>query len=100
MSYSILITIAGIVVCAQLTLVFARLLLTPLRSLPGPFLARFTDAWYFWQVRKAHFEEDNLALHEKYGKLEKIIDRRHPAGHQRLITPKGRLFGMAQIATV
>lgn len=54
---------------AGLTLVFVviRHLLSPLRRIPGPFLARFTDGWYLWRVNKGHFELDNLALHAKYG---------------------------------
>ncbi|OGE47495.1 hypothetical protein PENARI_c043G04447 [Penicillium arizonense] len=28
-----------------------RLLSSPLRAIPGPLLARFTDAWYFWKSR-------------------------------------------------
>jgi hypothetical protein len=47
----------------------ARALLSPLKSVPGPFLARFTNAWYFWKVKKAHFEQENQALHERYGLL-------------------------------
>ncbi len=41
---------------------------SPLRSVPGPFLARFTKLWYFWHVSQGHFEQVNLDLHRKYGK--------------------------------
>ena len=46
-----------------------RALLSPLRHVPGPFLARFTDLWYFWNVRKGSFENLNLDLHKKYGMI-------------------------------
>ena len=41
---------------------------SPLGSVPGPFLARITKLWYFCRVWNGHFEEDNIALHHKYGK--------------------------------
>jgi hypothetical protein len=49
--------------------VLLRAVFSPLRSVPGPFLARFTDAWYFWNVHKGSFEEINAKLHNKYGKV-------------------------------
>lgn len=41
---------------------------SPLRSIPGPFLARFTKLWYLWRVFHGHFERDNTKLHRKYSK--------------------------------
>jgi hypothetical protein len=41
---------------------------SPLRSVPSPFLARFTKLWYLWRVYNGHFEQDNIELHRKYGK--------------------------------
>ncbi|KAL2826445.1 cytochrome P450 [Aspergillus cavernicola] len=43
-----------------------------LRSLPGPFWARFTRLWYFRRVANGHFEEDNIQLHKKYGPVVRI----------------------------
>lgn len=43
-------------------------LLSPLKTVPGPFLARFTKAWYFYSVYKGHHERDLTALHRKYAK--------------------------------
>lgn len=40
---------------------------SPLRTVPGPTLARFTDGWYFWKVWKGSFQDVNLDLHKKYG---------------------------------
>jgi hypothetical protein len=42
-------------------------LTSPLRSIHGPFLARFTKLWYLWRVYNGHFEQENIALHRKYG---------------------------------
>ncbi|KAJ4330854.1 hypothetical protein N0V95_009987 [Ascochyta clinopodiicola] len=40
----------------------------PLRSVPGPFLARFTRFWEVQAVRKHDNPTFNIALHEQYGK--------------------------------
>lgn len=55
----------GIIVYAVLTLV--RQLVSPLRSIPGPLLARFTDLWYLVKIRRGDFELTNKRLHEQYG---------------------------------
>lgn len=39
----------------------------PLRSVPGPFWARFTRLWYLRQVARGDFEKTNVALHKKHG---------------------------------
>ncbi|KAN0119335.1 cytochrome P450 [Hyaloscypha variabilis] len=44
----------------------------PLRDIPGPFLARFTRLWYFFEVYKGSFETTNLNLHKKYGPIVRI----------------------------
>ncbi|PQE32402.1 cytochrome P450 protein [Rutstroemia sp. NJR-2017a WRK4] len=55
-------------VLAGLLFVFylLRPILSPLRSIPGPFLARYTDAWFLWRVHRGHLEQDFVALHRKY----------------------------------
>jgi hypothetical protein len=44
-----------------------RALISPLRSVPGPFLARFTRLWELHVVHKHDFATYNIALHKKYG---------------------------------
>jgi hypothetical protein len=44
-----------------------RPFLSPLRSVLGPFIARWTDAWYLYKVWRGDFET-NQRLHEVYGK--------------------------------
>ncbi len=39
----------------------------PLRTVPGPFFARFTRLWYLRKVWRGDFEKTNIALHKKYG---------------------------------
>ena len=45
-----------------------RALLSPVRQIPGPFLARFTRLWYFRQVVRGDFDQVNIQLHRRYGK--------------------------------
>jgi len=44
-----------------------RALVSPLRTVPGPFLARFTRLWELHVVRKHDFAAYSIALHKKYG---------------------------------
>lgn len=39
----------------------------PLRSVPGPFVARFTQLWEAYHVSKGHFEQVEIQLHKRYG---------------------------------
>lgn len=51
---------------------FYTFLTSPLRSVPGPFWTRLTKLWYFNRVRNAHFERENIRLHQKYGPIVRI----------------------------
>ena len=53
---------AGALVVALWRTFFSRL-----ASVPGPFLARFTDLWYAYRLYRGYFERDNLELHRKHG---------------------------------
>ncbi|PQE12870.1 cytochrome P450 oxidoreductase protein [Rutstroemia sp. NJR-2017a BBW] len=46
--------------------------LSPLRHIPGPFLARFTRLWYCLSIYRGSYERENLALHRKYGPIVRI----------------------------
>lgn len=61
-----LLAASGVFIYAVLTLF--RRLSSPLRAIPGPFAARFTDLWYLLKVRRRNFEVANKKLHDKYGK--------------------------------
>ncbi|KAJ6526888.1 cytochrome P450 monooxygenase [Mycena vulgaris] len=43
-----------------------------LRQYPGPFLAKFTDAWLGWTVQQGHRSEVIHELHKKYGSFVRI----------------------------
>lgn len=59
--------LGGLVGAALITAVW-KAFFSNLASVPGPFLARFTDLWYTWRMYRGQFEQDNLKLHRKYGK--------------------------------
>ncbi len=40
---------------------------TPLRDVPGPWLARYTRLWQLQAVNARSFHKVNIALHKKYG---------------------------------
>ncbi|KAG4430968.1 hypothetical protein IFR05_013555 [Cadophora sp. M221] len=50
----------------------ASALLAPLRSIPGPFWARFTRWWKFIEIYHGGFEKTNIELHSKYGPVVRI----------------------------
>ncbi|KAL9116115.1 MAG: hypothetical protein Q9227_000484 [Pyrenula ochraceoflavens] len=64
---------------AAVALVFLRALVflvssvrSPLRSVPGPLLARFTRLWYIKALYPANFEQTNIKLHRKYGPVVRL----------------------------
>ncbi|KAL6247947.1 hypothetical protein RBB50_005295 [Rhinocladiella similis] len=42
---------------------------SPLRDVPGPFLASCTRLWKVWSTYNGHTELDHIALHKKYGPI-------------------------------
>jgi hypothetical protein len=61
--------------CAILVLFFSYIhayLSSPLRKIPGPFLAKFSDWWrvwnHFWEIQT----EKLKALHQKHGKVVRV----------------------------
>lgn len=45
---------------------------SPLRSVPGPLLARVSRVWYLYQVWWGQFEKKNIQLHQKYGPIVRV----------------------------
>ncbi|KAH8652032.1 cytochrome P450 [Xylariales sp. PMI_506] len=66
---SIVIKLVGGIVVVQFCWHLILWLRSPVRFVPGPWLARYTDAWYFWNLHKGHFENVNEELHKKYGSI-------------------------------
>ncbi|XWW95593.1 hypothetical protein V2A60_003558 [Cordyceps javanica] len=68
----LLLYIVGFSLIGVIATTVARAVASPLRSIPGPFFARFTRLWYFVRVLKGHFEAENIALHRRYGPIVRI----------------------------
>lgn len=49
-----------------------RIILDPLRDIPGPLLARLSRLWYIFAIYKGNFEFTNIELHKKYGPIVRI----------------------------
>lgn len=45
---------------------------TPIRDIPGPFLASFSKLWQVYQLWKGHIEEELIYLHKKHGIIHQI----------------------------
>ncbi|KAH7141120.1 cytochrome P450 [Dactylonectria macrodidyma] len=58
-----------------------NVLFSPLTTVPGPTLARFTDLWYLNRVRGGQFERDNVVLHRKYGPIVRYGPNRYSFDH-------------------
>ncbi|GIZ48492.1 hypothetical protein CKM354_001155000 [Cercospora kikuchii] len=54
-----------------------RAIFDPLRTVPGPSLARFTRLWEVWQVCKGDFEKTNVELHRRYGPIVRLAPGRY-----------------------
>ncbi|OMP83160.1 Pisatin demethylase [Diplodia seriata] len=44
----------------------------PLRSIPGPWLAKFTGLWELGALWNGDFEQQNIAVHKQHGKVVRI----------------------------
>ncbi|EME87194.1 uncharacterized protein MYCFIDRAFT_184329 [Pseudocercospora fijiensis CIRAD86] len=60
----------GLIAAAIIALLYPlfRAATSPLKDVPGPFLARFTRLWFFRSRWNGHAHLDNIALHGKYAK--------------------------------
>jgi cytochrome P450 len=77
MHFAALAAAASVALLARILFPFFRTYFSPLRSVPGPIAARFTDLWYLWRVRKGRFEWDNIELHRKYGEIVRYGPNRY-----------------------
>ncbi|KAI1858293.1 uncharacterized protein JN550_012824 [Neoarthrinium moseri] len=57
--------------------VFYHLFLNPLRKVPGPFFARFTNLWELCTIHRSNFNEKCVELHKKYGPVVRLAPNRY-----------------------
>ncbi|EEU36767.1 uncharacterized protein NECHADRAFT_88923 [Fusarium vanettenii 77-13-4] len=67
----------ALLLAVQLLIRLYQILASPLASVPGPWLARFTDLWYAWRINRGQFERDNIALHQKHGPIVRYGPKRY-----------------------
>lgn len=72
MALGIIFIAAVIFLLVRLFYPFFYTLCSPLRSVPGPFLARFGRLWYFRQLYAGNFHQTNITLHQKYGPVVRV----------------------------
>ncbi|KAI1754951.1 cytochrome P450 [Xylaria castorea] len=75
--YSVLFRTAGALALGYIIQRLVRSVLSPLRSVPGPFLARCGDLWYLWHVGKGRWEMREIELHRKHGDIVRYGPNRY-----------------------
>jgi cytochrome P450 len=73
MHFEVLAWAAAVALVARILFPFLKGVSSPLRNVPGPTGARFTDLWYLWRVRRGRFEHDNIELHRKHGEFDFLV---------------------------
>ena len=64
--------VAVIVIGLVVLNIFLRDVWSPLRRIPGPWLARKTKLWKLYQARKGDMEWTNIRLHQQYGPIVRM----------------------------
>ncbi|KAF2964007.1 hypothetical protein GQX73_g9563 [Xylaria multiplex] len=62
-------------------------LFSPLRSIPGPFLSRFTDIWYLSRLVRFNFQIEHVELHRKYGPIVRLAPNRYSFADPEALKP-------------
>lgn len=63
-----IIALLGLAIClSNLAYKLFAAATSSLRSIPGPFWARFTRLWYLQSLAQGNFHQVNIELHRKYG---------------------------------
>jgi cytochrome P450 len=62
----------SLILTSTLAYLLYTLLFHPLRALPGPLLARFTNLWLVWHTRKGTAHRFLPSLHAQYGPIVRI----------------------------
>jgi hypothetical protein len=68
----LLLTASGLTIAILVVQYATAYLQSPLKKLPGPFLARFSDIWRLWNHYSQRHIETQRQLHEKHGNIVRI----------------------------
>jgi hypothetical protein len=69
---TLLLTASGLSIAILVVQYAIAYLQSPLKKLPGPFLAHFSDVWRLWNHYSQTHIETQRRLHEKYGNIVRI----------------------------
>ncbi|KAE8365754.1 cytochrome P450 [Aspergillus caelatus] len=58
--------------CCYIVLTVYEQVRSPLRDIPGPFVARFSSLWYLYKSYRGNFHHENIELHRKHGRIVRI----------------------------
>ncbi|MCJ1322910.1 hypothetical protein MMC15_008260 [Xylographa vitiligo] len=72
LSLSGILLLISLVVTAAVVQRVYKAYTSPLRDIPGPWLARLTRLWLAKAIAGADFEKTNIQLHQKYGPIVRI----------------------------
>ncbi|CAA9967121.1 CypX Cytochrome P450 [Pyrenophora teres f. maculata] len=95
MHVSVVVGAAAVALIARILFPFVKIYLSPLRNVPGPTAARFTDLWYLWRITRDNFQRDNIELHGRYGNVVRYGPNRYSvssAAAQKTIYGHGAKF--------
>lgn len=63
----LLLAVLGLVAAIFVSRIVYDVFFSPLKSIPGPFLARLTRFWEVYVLRHGHSHMEFVQLHEKHG---------------------------------
>lgn len=68
----LLLTFLGLVLAYGAAVIVYRTFVSPLRSVPGPLLGRFSTAWHLWHTLKGDYHIAIRDVHSKYGEFHTL----------------------------
>lgn len=75
---------------------------TPLRDIPGPWLAKFTRLWLLKSINSREYQKINIELHQKYGPIVRLAPNEYsiddPEAAQIIYRSRDQLVKVGQSA--
>ena len=90
MHYQLIFSVLGLTIAARLIYLAIQHITSPVRSVPGPWQARFTRLWFLLKVRSGSFHHDNIDLHRKYGPIVRVAP-----SYYSISTPDKAVYGIS-----
>lgn len=97
--YLSLLTIFALVAVHNAVFLVYQFFLSPLRKVPGPFLARITQWWEYVIVSRGKSHLDYIRLHEEYGEYPLTVTVDLVTGLTLTLEHKAQSFALDQTDT-